>query len=54
MREGVPRHVRDTEAELIVAAELHGVPSHGCLMLPRAHRRIRAGGRTLTRDARGP
>lgn len=43
MREGVPPHVRDIEAELIVEAELHGVPSHGCLMLPRLIAGIRAG-----------
>ncbi|MFO7692173.1 MAG: Ldh family oxidoreductase [Vicinamibacterales bacterium] len=34
-REGVPPHVRKVEAELMVEAELHGVPSHGLLMLPR-------------------
>jgi LDH2 family malate/lactate/ureidoglycolate dehydrogenase len=34
-REGVPPHVRDIEAELMTEAELQGVPSHGCLMLPR-------------------
>ena len=34
-REGVPPHVREVEAELMVEAELHGVPSHGLLMLPR-------------------
>jgi LDH2 family malate/lactate/ureidoglycolate dehydrogenase len=34
-REGVPPHVRAVEAELMVEAELHGVPSHGLLMLPR-------------------
>jgi LDH2 family malate/lactate/ureidoglycolate dehydrogenase len=34
-REGVPPLVRDVEAELMVEAELHGVPSHGLLMLPR-------------------
>jgi LDH2 family malate/lactate/ureidoglycolate dehydrogenase len=34
-RAGVPPHVREVEAELMVEAELHGVPSHGLLMLPR-------------------
>lgn len=34
-REGVPPHVRDVEADLMTEAELHGVPSHGLLMLPR-------------------
>jgi len=34
-REGVPPTVRDVEADLMVEAELHGVPSHGLLMLPR-------------------
>jgi LDH2 family malate/lactate/ureidoglycolate dehydrogenase len=34
-REGVPPAVRDVEADLMVEAELHGVPSHGLLMLPR-------------------
>ena len=34
-REGVPPPVRDVEADLMVEAELHGVPSHGLLMLPR-------------------
>jgi LDH2 family malate/lactate/ureidoglycolate dehydrogenase len=34
-REGVPPQVREIEAALMVEAELHGVPSHGCLMLPR-------------------
>ena len=34
-REGVPPHVRAVEADLMTEAELHGVPSHGMLMLPR-------------------
>ena len=34
-REGVPPHVREIEADLMTEAELHGVPSHGMLMLPR-------------------
>ena len=34
-RAGVPAHVREIEAELMTEAELHGVPSHGMLMLPR-------------------
>jgi LDH2 family malate/lactate/ureidoglycolate dehydrogenase len=34
-REGVPPHVRDVAADLMTEAELHGVPSHGMLMLPR-------------------
>jgi LDH2 family malate/lactate/ureidoglycolate dehydrogenase len=34
-REGVPPHVREIEADLMTEAELHGVPSHGLLMLPR-------------------
>ena len=34
-REGVPPHVREIEADLMTEAELHGVPSHGVLMLPR-------------------
>jgi LDH2 family malate/lactate/ureidoglycolate dehydrogenase len=42
-REGVPQHVRVIEADLIVEAELHGVPSHGCLMLPRLITGIREG-----------
>jgi len=28
-RDGVPLHVREVEADLMVEAELHGVPSHG-------------------------
>lgn len=35
MRDGVPPHVREVEADLMIEAELHGVPSHGLLMLPR-------------------
>ena len=34
-REGVPPQVRQIEADLMTEAELHGVPSHGLLMLPR-------------------
>jgi LDH2 family malate/lactate/ureidoglycolate dehydrogenase len=34
-REGVPPRVREVEADLMTEAELHGVPSHGMLMLPR-------------------
>jgi len=34
-RDGVPPNVREVEADLMVEAELHGVPSHGLLMLPR-------------------
>ena len=41
-REGVPPHVREVEAELMVEAELHGVPSHGLLMLPRLVEGLRA------------
>ena len=41
-REGVPPHVREVEAELMIEAELHGVPSHGLLMLPRLVAGLRA------------
>jgi LDH2 family malate/lactate/ureidoglycolate dehydrogenase len=42
-REGAPPHVRDVEADLMTEAELHGVPSHGMLMLPRLITGFRAG-----------
>jgi LDH2 family malate/lactate/ureidoglycolate dehydrogenase len=42
-REGVPPHVRDVEADLMTEAELHGVPSHGMLMLPRLVAGLRDG-----------
>ena len=42
-REGVPPHVRDVEADLMTEAELHGVPSHGLLMLPRLVAGLRDG-----------
>ena len=43
MRHGVPPHVRVVEADLMVEAELHGVPSHGLLMLPRLLAGLREG-----------
>jgi LDH2 family malate/lactate/ureidoglycolate dehydrogenase len=43
MRRGVPPHVRAVEADLMVEAELHGVPSHGLLMLPRLLAGLREG-----------
>jgi len=42
-REGVPPAVRLVEADLMTEAELHGVPSHGLLMLPRLVAGIRDG-----------
>ena len=42
-REGVPPRVREIEAELMTEAELHGVPSHGLLMLPRLLSGLRDG-----------
>jgi LDH2 family malate/lactate/ureidoglycolate dehydrogenase len=42
-REGVPPHVRAVEADLMTDAELHGVPSHGMLMLPRLIAGFRTG-----------
>jgi LDH2 family malate/lactate/ureidoglycolate dehydrogenase len=42
-REGVPPHVREIEAALMTEAELHGVPSHGLLMLPRLIAGLREG-----------
>ena len=42
-RERVPPHVRDVEADLMTEAELHGVPSHGLLMLPRLLAGLREG-----------
>jgi LDH2 family malate/lactate/ureidoglycolate dehydrogenase len=42
-REDVPPQVRATEANLMTEAELHGVPSHGLLMLPRLIRGFREG-----------
>ena len=42
-REAVPAHVREIEAALMTEAELHGVPSHGCLMLPRLLAGLRSG-----------
>ena len=42
-REDVPPHVRAIEADLMTEAELHGVPSHGLLMLPRLIRGFREG-----------
>jgi LDH2 family malate/lactate/ureidoglycolate dehydrogenase len=42
-REGVPPHVREIEADLMTEAELHGVPSHGLLMLPRLLAGLREG-----------
>jgi LDH2 family malate/lactate/ureidoglycolate dehydrogenase len=42
-REGVPPRVREIEAGLMTEAELHGVPSHGMLMLPRLVRGLREG-----------
>jgi LDH2 family malate/lactate/ureidoglycolate dehydrogenase len=48
--EGVPDHICRVEAEVIVEAELLGVPSHGLLMLPRLVRALRDG--RATRDPR--
>jgi len=42
-REGVPTHVREIETDLMTDAELHGVPSHGMLMLPRLIAGFRTG-----------
>jgi LDH2 family malate/lactate/ureidoglycolate dehydrogenase len=42
-REGAPPRVREVEAALMTEAELHGVPSHGLLMLPRLIAGVRAG-----------
>jgi LDH2 family malate/lactate/ureidoglycolate dehydrogenase len=42
-REGVPPRVGAVEADLMVEAELHGVPSHGLLMLPRLLAGLRDG-----------
>ena len=42
-REDVPPQVRAIEADLMTEAELHGVPSHGLLMLPRLIRGFREG-----------
>jgi LDH2 family malate/lactate/ureidoglycolate dehydrogenase len=42
-REGVPPHVHEVEAALMAEAELHGVPSHGVLMLPRLLAGLREG-----------
>src|SRR5512135_1355899 len=58
-REGVPPPVREIEAALMTEAELHGVPSHGCLMLPRLiaglRGRLRARRRSRARPVRwGP
>jgi LDH2 family malate/lactate/ureidoglycolate dehydrogenase len=56
-REGAPAHVREIEAALMTEAELHGVPSHGMLMLPRLIAGFRSGRATpdpcirLVRDA---
>jgi LDH2 family malate/lactate/ureidoglycolate dehydrogenase len=42
-REGVPPRVREIETDLMTDAELHGVPSHGMLMLPRLIAGFRTG-----------
>ena len=42
-REGVPPHIREIEVDLMTEAELHGVPSHGMLMLPRLIAGLRDG-----------
>jgi LDH2 family malate/lactate/ureidoglycolate dehydrogenase len=51
-REGVPPHVREIEAELMTEAELHGVPSHGMLMLPRLIAGLRDGRASPAPDVR--
>ncbi len=51
-REGVPPDVREIEAELMTEAELHGVPSHGMLMLPRLIAGLRNGRATPDPDVR--
>jgi LDH2 family malate/lactate/ureidoglycolate dehydrogenase len=42
-REGVPAELAETEAEIIVEADLFGVPSHGVRMLPGLVKAIREG-----------
>ena len=51
-RERVPPDVRAVEADLMTEAELHGVPSHGLLMLPRLLAGLRDGRASRDPDVR--
>jgi len=51
-RERVRAEVRAVEAELMTEAELHGVPSHGLLMLPRLLAGLREGQASRSPDVR--